>query len=87
MMIKTNRDDFEEEEMKKSQTVPTMCKQCRWHDVLGCMYYGELRENFNPGIKLSGSFFRLAETGHALNIHFSSSAPDSAKLVSWRFYG
>ena len=51
MMIKTNRDDIEEEEMNKSQTVPTMCKQCRWYDVLGCMYYGELRENFNPGIK------------------------------------
>lgn len=50
-MIKTNREDIEEEDMRKKQTIPIMCRQCRWHDVLGCMYYGELRENFNPGIK------------------------------------
>ena len=50
-MIRTNREDIEEEDMKKKQTIPTMCKQCKWYDVLGCMYYGELRENFNPGIK------------------------------------
>ena len=50
-MIKTDREDIEEEDMNRSQTIPIMCRECRWQDVLGCMYYGELRENFNPGIK------------------------------------
>ena len=50
-MIETTRDESEEEDMKRNKNIPTLCKQCKWHNVLGCMYYGELRENFNPGIK------------------------------------
>ena len=50
-MIKTDRDDLEEEDMNKSQIIPIRCRECRWQDVLGCMYNGELRENFNPGIE------------------------------------
>ncbi len=49
-MIETTRDDSEEEEMKRNKIIPILCKQCKWQNVLGCMYYGELQKNFNPGI-------------------------------------
>ena len=36
--------------MKTNISIPTICIQCRWFNVLGCMYNGELRKDFNPGI-------------------------------------
>lgn len=37
--------------MRKRLAIPIICIRCKWYNILGCMYEGELREDFKPGIK------------------------------------
>ncbi|MFW9972744.1 MAG: hypothetical protein ACFFDF_21340 [Candidatus Odinarchaeota archaeon] len=37
--------------MTKRVAIPSMCMYCKWYNILGCMYEGELRIDFSPGIK------------------------------------